>query len=56
MASPLTSSGKISYPKWMKNVPSKHKPFPKRKPGNVTFAEQIAIVILFAILLMIIFS
>lgn len=56
MASPLTAHGKIKTPKWMHNVPSKHKPFPKRKPGNITFAEQITIVILFAIFLMIIFS
>lgn len=52
----LFTSHTYKPPKWMKNVPMKHKPFPKRKPGNITFAEQIAIVILFAILLMIIFS
>lgn len=43
-------------PKWMKHKKIKHKPFPKRKPGNVTFGEQIVLVFVFGILLMVIMA
>lgn len=52
----LHSHGKFKNPKWMKNNPTKHKPFGSRKSGNITFAEQLAIVIIFTILLMILMS
>lgn len=56
MANLLNAHHTYKAPKWTKNKKTKHKPFPKRKAGNVTFAEQLAIVVIFTILLMIIMS